>query len=65
MHSKLIVEIHRQNGDRINLLQESGVKIKEGLCDFLPLCISPFIKFWIPEPVFLKLGKYIMAPEPV
>jgi hypothetical protein len=28
------------------------------------LCIPP-INFWIPEPIFMKLGMYIMAPEPI
>jgi hypothetical protein len=28
------------------------------------LCILP-IKFWTPEPLFMKLGVYIMAPKPV
>jgi hypothetical protein len=27
------------------------------------LCIPP-ITFWTPEPIFMKLGKYITAPEP-
>jgi hypothetical protein len=28
------------------------------------LCI-PHINFWMPEPIFIKLGMYIMAPEPI
>jgi hypothetical protein len=28
------------------------------------LCI-PHIKFWMPEPVIMKLGTYIMASEPI
>jgi hypothetical protein len=27
------------------------------------LCIPP-INFWMPEPIFMKLGVYIMASEP-
>jgi hypothetical protein len=31
------------------------------------LCVSacPSINFWTPEPIFMKLDTYIMAPEPV
>jgi hypothetical protein len=42
---------------------------------FLPVCYSlliwllhyfPFTPItWIPEPIFMKLGMYIMAPEPI
>jgi hypothetical protein len=28
------------------------------------VCI-PTINFWMPEPIFMKLGMYIMAPEPI
>jgi hypothetical protein len=28
------------------------------------LCIPP-IKLWMPEPIFMKFGMYIMAPEPI
>jgi hypothetical protein len=28
------------------------------------LCVSP-INFWMPEPIFMKLHMYIMAPEPI
>jgi hypothetical protein len=32
----------------------------------LSVCLYfPIINFWILEPVFMKLGMYIMAPEPV
>jgi hypothetical protein len=27
------------------------------------VCIPPPINFWIPEPIFMKLGVYIMARE--
>jgi hypothetical protein len=30
------------------------------------LCIPPPpINFWMPEPIFMKLGVYIMTPEPI
>jgi hypothetical protein len=40
---------------------------KVRLCDFHPIClwIPPPINFWISEPVFMKLGLYVMATEPV
>jgi hypothetical protein len=31
----------------------------------LCVCESLPINFWMPEPVFIKLGMYIMAPEPI
>jgi hypothetical protein len=30
----------------------------------LCLCIPPFQLFWMAKPIFMKLGLYIMAPEP-
>jgi hypothetical protein len=43
---------------------------KSGLCDLLHVCVSVClciapINFWIPEPVFKKLGMLIMVPEPI
>jgi hypothetical protein len=29
----------------------------------LYVCMSPHINFWLPEPIFMKLGMYIMATE--
>jgi hypothetical protein len=29
------------------------------------VCVSPLINFWMPEPIFMKLGTYITAPEPI
>jgi hypothetical protein len=31
------------------------------------VCVSvyPPIYFWMPEPIFMKLGTYITAPEPI
>jgi hypothetical protein len=44
-------------------------KIIVGLGDLHEVCVSvsppPTIYFWMPEPVFMKLGTYIMAPEPI
>jgi hypothetical protein len=31
----------------------------------LYICILPPIKFWMPEPIFMKLWVHIMAPEPI
>jgi hypothetical protein len=35
----------------------------------LPRCLcvyeSPLNNFWMPEPIVMKLGIYIMAPEPI
>jgi hypothetical protein len=28
------------------------------------VCVPP-INFWMPEPIFMKLGTYITAPEPI
>jgi hypothetical protein len=39
--------------------------LKVGLCDLNAVCESPPINFWIPEPIFMKFGMYIMASEPV
>jgi hypothetical protein len=30
----------------------------------LPACESP-VNFWTPEPIFMKLGMYTMAPQPI
>jgi hypothetical protein len=41
-------------------------KIKEGLCDLHAVCESHRqINFGMPEPIFIKLGMYIMASEPI
>jgi hypothetical protein len=42
-------------------------EIRLGLCDLHAVCVSlyPPINFWIAEPVFMKSGMYIMAPEPI
>jgi hypothetical protein len=41
--------------------------MKVGLRDHHAVGVSlyPFINFWMPEPIFMKLGMYIMAPEPI
>jgi hypothetical protein len=36
-----------------------------GLCDHHVVCVSPPINFGMTEPIFMKLGKYIMACEPI
>jgi hypothetical protein len=39
-------------------------RIEVRLWDHLALCVyRPPINFWIPEPIFIKFGMYIMAPE--
>jgi hypothetical protein len=40
-------------------------KIKVGLWDHHAVCESPTINYWMPEPIFMKFGVYIMAPEPI
>jgi hypothetical protein len=42
-------------------------KIKVGLCDHHAICIPPppLVDFWLPEPVFMKLGMCIMLTEPI
>jgi hypothetical protein len=41
-------------------------KIKVRLCDHLAVYVCiPHINFWTPEPIFMKLGMYIMTPEPI
>jgi hypothetical protein len=53
------------------LLQPTFVilkNIKVGLCDHHAVCVCmciPSINFRIAEPIFMKLGMYIMAPEPI
>jgi hypothetical protein len=44
--------------------------MKVVLRDYLAVCVSvyspsPTISFWMPEPVFMKLGMCIMAPQPI
>jgi hypothetical protein len=45
--------------------------MKVGLCDLHAVCVSvnpplpPPINFWMPQPIFMKLGMYIMATEPI
>jgi hypothetical protein len=43
-------------------------KIKVGLWDHHAICVSvyppPPINFWMPGPIFMKLGMYIMALIP-
>jgi hypothetical protein len=31
----------------------------------LCVCVPPPNNFWMPYPIFIKLGKHIMAPEPI
>jgi hypothetical protein len=32
------------------------------ICDLQPVCLSPLsINFWMPEPILMKLGRYIMG----
>jgi hypothetical protein len=40
---------------------------KVDLCNLHAFCMSviPPIIFWMPQPVFIKLDMYIMAPEPI
>jgi hypothetical protein len=42
-------------------------KTKVGLCDHRFVCMSvyPPVNFWMPVPIFTKLGTYILAPEPI
>jgi hypothetical protein len=42
-------------------------KIKVGLCDLHAVYVSvyPLINFWMPQPIFMKLGIYIMTSEPI
>jgi hypothetical protein len=34
------------------------------VCACAHVCVSP-VDFWMPEPIFMKLGMYIMAPDPI
>jgi hypothetical protein len=40
-------------------------KIKVALWDHYAVCVSayPLIDYWMPEPIFMKLGMHVMAPE--
>jgi hypothetical protein len=40
-------------------------KIIVGLWDDHVVCVSRRINFWMLEPIFMKLGMYIMAHEPI
>jgi hypothetical protein len=41
-------------------------KIKVCLWDHPAVCLCIFsLNYWMPEPVFMKLGVYIMAPSPI
>jgi hypothetical protein len=35
------------------------------LCVCVCVSMYPPINFWMPESIFMKLGIYIMAPEPI
>jgi hypothetical protein len=41
--------------------------LKVGICDLHPVFVSvyPPYQLWMPEPIFMKLGMYIMAPGPI
>jgi hypothetical protein len=43
--------------------------MKLGLCDIDFFCVSVYpslhINFWMPEPVFMKFGRYVMETEPI
>jgi hypothetical protein len=41
--------------------------MKVSLCDLHAVCVSvyPPINFWMCELIFMKLGIYILAPEPI
>jgi hypothetical protein len=45
------------------------LKNKVGLLDHVAVCVcvcvSPLINFRTPEPICMKLGTYITAPEPI
>jgi hypothetical protein len=38
-------------------------KIKVGLWNLHPVCVSHPINYWMPEPIFMKCGMYIIALE--
>jgi hypothetical protein len=40
-------------------------KMKVGLCDSRAVCVPLLVKFLMADPIFMKLGMYIMAPEPI
>jgi hypothetical protein len=35
------------------------------VCVCLYVSLYPHIDFWTPKPIFMKLGTYITAPEPI
>jgi hypothetical protein len=39
-------------------------KMEVGLFNLHAIC-DPHINFWLPEPIFMKLGMYIMSPETI
>jgi hypothetical protein len=39
-------------------------KMKVGLGVHHAVCVSPSINLWMAEPIFIKLGMYILAPDP-
>jgi hypothetical protein len=40
-------------------------KNRVGLWDYVAVCVSPLIIILTPEPISIKIGTYIMAPEPI
>jgi hypothetical protein len=45
-----------------------GARVRVRACLSLPppslcICISPPINFWMPGPIYMKLGMYTMAPD--
>jgi hypothetical protein len=50
----------------VHWLQHTTGPDKELMWSPFCLCLYiPPINFWMPEPIFMKLGMYIMTPEPI
>jgi hypothetical protein len=43
--------------NRVGLWERVALRVCDG--------VAPPINFWTPEPIFMKLGTYITAPEPI
>jgi hypothetical protein len=50
---------------RLSLFWKNRVGLGDHVAVCVCVCLSPHINFWIPEPIFMKLGTYITAPEPI
>jgi hypothetical protein len=50
---------------RLSLFWKNKIGLWDHVAVCVCLCIPSPINFWMPEPIFMKLGTYISAPQPI